>query len=233
MKAGGLQAVLLTSRLGFCPDVHCQVWDLIWTGVCLSISCPVNWIKVLKHPRAKTKPWGWRIRLQSSETGLRRGTDLGKGTKTKSAALKVPKNTVVSIILKWKFGRIRTSRPAKLSNSELNRNHSGWDPEILCGDGRNFQKDNHHCSTQSGQTETSPLLSNTLSPVQYHLNGEAWWWQHDAVGMFFSGRDWGTGQGWGKAEGGKVQRYPSLKRGPQHSVPQTGLKVYLPTGQWP
>jgi hypothetical protein len=22
--------------------------------------------------------------------------------------------------------------------------------------------------------------------------GEAWWWQHHAVGMFFSGRDWET-----------------------------------------
>ena len=24
--------------------------------------------------------------------------------------------------------------------------------------------------------------------------GEAWWWQHHAVGMFFSGRDWETHQ---------------------------------------
>ena len=41
--------------------------------------------------------------------------------------------------------------------------HSGGAPEILSGDGRNFQKDNHHCNTppiwalwQSGQTEASP-----------------------------------------------------------------------------
>ena len=50
-----------------------------------------------------------------SETGLCRGTDLGKGTK------KVPKNTVATIILKWlKFGTTKTlpsaGRPAKLSN---------------------------------------------------------------------------------------------------------------------
>ena len=36
------------------------------------------------------------------------GTDVGKGTKKMSAALKVPKNTVASIILKWKkFGTTR------------------------------------------------------------------------------------------------------------------------------
>ncbi len=44
----------------------------------------------------------------------------GQGYKKKSAALKVPKSTVASIILKWKtFGTTRTlpraGRPAKLS----------------------------------------------------------------------------------------------------------------------
>ena len=33
------------------------------------------------HVRAKTNPWGWRKCPLSSETGLCRGTDLGKGTK--------------------------------------------------------------------------------------------------------------------------------------------------------
>ena len=45
----------------------------------------------------------------------------GEGSQKKSAALKVPKNTVASIILKWnKFGTTkilpRACRPAKLSN---------------------------------------------------------------------------------------------------------------------
>jgi hypothetical protein len=45
----------------------------------------------------------------------------GEGYKNNSAALKVPKNTVASIILKWKkFGTTKTlhraGRPAKLSN---------------------------------------------------------------------------------------------------------------------
>ena len=73
------------------------------------------------HIIAKTKPLGQRNCLQSSETGLCRGTDLGEGYKKNSAALKVPKSTVASIILKWKkFGTTRTlpsaGCPTKLSN---------------------------------------------------------------------------------------------------------------------
>ncbi|KAI2650254.1 Interferon-induced very large GTPase 1 [Labeo rohita] len=30
------------------------------------------------------------------------------------------------------------------------------------------------------------------SPGQYHPYNEAWWWQHHAVGIFFSGRNWET-----------------------------------------
>ena len=32
------------------------------------------------------------------------------------------------------------------------------------------------------------------SPREQHPHSEAWWWQHHAVGMFFIGRDWETGQ---------------------------------------
>ena len=77
-----------------------------------------------------------------------------------SAALKVPKKTVASI-LKWKkFGTTKTlpraGHPAKQSNQgrkalvrEVNKNPMVTDraPEFLCGDGRTFQKDNHLCST--------------------------------------------------------------------------------------
>ena len=42
------EAVLSTPWLGFCSDVHCQLWDLIWTGVCLSKSCRINWIYLIK-----------------------------------------------------------------------------------------------------------------------------------------------------------------------------------------
>ncbi len=71
------------------------------------------------HIRAKTKPRGQRNCLQSSETGLYRGTVLwnAKKNKNNSAALNVLKSTVASIILKRKkFGTTRTGRPAKLSN---------------------------------------------------------------------------------------------------------------------
>ena len=75
-----------------------------------------------------------------------------------SAALKVLKNTVASIILKWKkFGSTKTlpraGHPAKLSNRgtralvrEVTKNPMVT-PEFLCGDRRTFQKDNHLCST--------------------------------------------------------------------------------------
>ena len=78
-----------------------------------------------------------------------------------SASLKVPKNTVASIILKWKkFGTTKTIHragcPAKLTNRgrralvrEVTKNPmvTLTALEFLCGDGRTFQKDNHLCST--------------------------------------------------------------------------------------
>ncbi len=70
--------------------------------------------------QSKWESWGQRNCLKSSETELWQGTDLAKVTKKNSVALKVPKSTVASIILKWKtFGTTRTlpraGRPAKLS----------------------------------------------------------------------------------------------------------------------
>ena len=71
----------------------------------------------------------------------------GEGYQNISAALKVPKNTMASIILKWKkFGTTKTlprpGHPAKLS-----KNTMVTLTEFLCGDGRTFQLDNHLCST--------------------------------------------------------------------------------------
>ena len=84
----------------------------------------------------------------------------GEKYQTSSAALKVPKNTVSSI-LKWKkFGTTKTlpraGRPVKLGNRrrralvrEVTKKPMVTDraPEFLCGDGRIFQKYNHLCST--------------------------------------------------------------------------------------
>jgi hypothetical protein len=85
----------------------------------------------------------------------------GEGYQNIYAALKVPKNTVASIILKWKkFGTTKTlpraGRRAKLSNGgekglgqggdQEPNGHSDKAPDFLCRDGRIFQKDNHLCS---------------------------------------------------------------------------------------
>ena len=89
----------------------------------------------------------------------------GEGYQKLSAALKVPKSTVASIILKWKkFGTTKTlpkaGRPVKLSNRgrralvrEVIKNLMVTDraPEFLCGDERTFQKDNHLCRTSPNQ----------------------------------------------------------------------------------
>ena len=50
----------------------------------------------------------------------------------------------------------------------------------------------------SGETKIELCVLN----AKHH--GEAWWWQHHAVGMFFSGRDGETRQDRGKDE----QRVP-------------------------
>ena len=42
--------------------------------------------------------------------------------------------------------------------------------------------------------------ASRLEETWHHPYGEARWWQHHAVGMFFSGIDWETGQDWGKDE---------------------------------
>uniref|UniRef100_A0A8K9UD48 Sleeping Beauty transposase HTH domain-containing protein n=1 Tax=Oncorhynchus mykiss TaxID=8022 RepID=A0A8K9UD48_ONCMY len=104
----------------------------------------------------------------------------GEGYQKMSAALKVPKNTVACIILKWKkFGTTKTlprGRPAKLSNRERRAfvREVTKNPmvalEFFCGDGRTFQKDNHLCSTlpssplwYSGQMEAS--VKGTRQPT--------------------------------------------------------------------
>ncbi len=62
----------------------------------------------------------------------------GQGYKKNSAALKVPKSTVASIILKWKtFGTTRTlpraGRPAKLSGEKSLGERGKEEPKDHCG----------------------------------------------------------------------------------------------------
>ena len=48
--------------------------------------------------------------------------------------------------------------------------------------------------------------ASRLEETWHHPYGEALWWQHHAVGMFFSGRDWEPSQDQGKDAQSKVQR---------------------------
>ncbi len=91
--------------------------DMIWKGTHLSIKglTAVNAYQSENQAmKSKELPTELRDRIVSRHRS-------GGGYKKNSAALKVPKSTVASIILKWeKFGTTRTlpraGRPAKLSN---------------------------------------------------------------------------------------------------------------------
>ena len=52
------------------------------------------------------------------------------------------------------------------------------------------------------------LNDSHLEETWHHPYGEAWWWQHPAVGMFLSSRDWETSQDRGKDERSKAQKDP-------------------------
>jgi hypothetical protein len=87
-----------------------------------------------------------------------------EGSKNISSALKVPKNTVASIILKWKtFGTTKAlprsgEKGIGQGGDQEPDGHSERAPKLLCGDGRIFQKDHNLCRTPpirplwSGQT---------------------------------------------------------------------------------
>jgi hypothetical protein len=60
-------------------------------------------------------------------------------------------------------------------------------------------------------TPCSEYQESRLEETWHHCYTEAWWWQHHAMGMFFSRRDWETSQDWGKDERSNVQRYPWWK----------------------
>ena len=132
------------------------------------------------HIRAKTKQWGPELMDNEAQIWER--------LQKNSAALKVPKSTVASIILKWKkFGTTRTllelaawpnwaitslTKGLGKRGDQEPDGHSGWAPEIMCGDGRKFQKDNHHCNTpliwawqSEQQMEASPQWKTHESPL--------------------------------------------------------------------
>ncbi len=92
-----------------------------WTWLGKPHTCLYKILQLTEHVRAnenhEVKGTAWRAQRQKVRVARHRS---GQGYKNISAALKVPKSTVASIILKWKtFGTTRTlpraGRPAKLS----------------------------------------------------------------------------------------------------------------------
>ncbi len=264
-----------------------------WTWLGKPHTCLYKTLQLTVHVRAnenhEVKGTAWRAQRQNCGKA-----QIWPRLQKNSAALKVPKSTVASIILKWKtFGTTRTlpraGRPAKLSYrgrralvrevkknpkitvAELQRciremgESLESQPSLQPSTSRGFMAEWPDGSLSSVQDTWKPawsLLKNTWrilwsdetkielfglnskryvwektrhcsSPVQYSPNSEAWWWQHHAVGVFFSCRDRTTGCNRGKDECGQVQGYPGRKTFSRCSGPQTGPKVYLPTRQWP
>jgi hypothetical protein len=82
----------------------------------------------------------------------------GEGYQNISAVLKVPKNTVTSILQWKKFGTTKALPRAGHTGQSAEKGlgqggdqepdgHSDRALEFLCGDGKTFQKDNHLYST--------------------------------------------------------------------------------------
>ena len=49
------------------------------------------------------------------------------------------------------------------------------------------------------------VAASCLEETWHHPYGDAWWWQHLAVVIFLSGRDWETRQDRGKINGAKYR----------------------------
>ncbi len=125
----------LIIMIGLDEESHTPVYIRPYSSQCMS--------EQMRIMRSKELPEELRDRIVARHRS-------GQGYKKNSAALKVPKSTVASIILKWKtFGTTRTlpraGPPAKLSYRERRalvrgkeepKDHCGWAPEMHSGDGR-------------------------------------------------------------------------------------------------
>ena len=83
-------------------------------------------------------------------------------------------------------------------------------------------------NTMSGGNRAQLITHLTLS---LHLKG--WWWQHHAMGMLFSGRDWETCQDRGNNEWSQIPANPWGEPASECKRSSTVAKIYVPTGQWP
>jgi len=161
----------LNKRIGLDKESHRPVHIRPYSSQCMS--------EQMRFMRLKEQPKELRDRIVARHRS-------GQGYKRISAALKIHKRTMASIILKWKkFGMTRTlprpSRPAKLNNrwrralvrgKEEPKDHCGWAPEMQSGDGKKFHKVNYHWSPppvgalwQSGLLITCPIQSQPWNMV--------------------------------------------------------------------
>ena len=71
-----------------------------------------------------------------------------------------------------------------------------------------FQRALKDSQTMRNKILWSEYQVSRLEENWHHPYGEVWWWQHHAVGMFFSSRDCETSKDRGKDDRSKVQRDP-------------------------
>ena len=74
---------------------------------------------------------------------------------------------------------------------------------------------------------------HSSSPIEHHPQQEAWWWQHRAMGMLFSCRDWETCKDWGNNEWSQIQANPWGEPTEEGKRTWTVVNIYVPAGQWP
>jgi hypothetical protein len=131
-----------------------------WTWFGKAHTCLYKVPQLTVHVRGKTKPWGRRNCPYSSETGLRRGTDLGKRTKTFLQHCRSPRTHWPPSFLNGgsleppRFFLELAARPNWAIGGEWSWSKrwpsTRWsltELEFLCRLGRTLQKDNHLCST--------------------------------------------------------------------------------------
>ena len=149
--------IILEMSLDWSPPVVNSI-DWTWFGKAHNSLYKVPQLTDMSEQKPSHEVEGIVVELREDRIVLKHRS--GEGYQNMTAALKVPKNTVASIILKWKeFGTTKTlpraGRPAKLSNRgrrTLVREGSRV-PEFLYGTHRvplwrrTFQKDTHLCST--------------------------------------------------------------------------------------
>ena len=70
---------------------------------------------------------------------------------------------------------------------------------------------------------------HSSSPINHHPYPEAWWWQHHAMGMLFSSRNWETCKDRWNNEWSQIQENPWGEPASECKRALTAAKVYVPT----